>query len=623
MRGSAALARSLQTGMRLLVLAAVLMAQRGAAQAQCVGDCQGDGSVTINDLILGVNIALGLQPTTACPAFQNSQGQVDIAQLIKGVSNALNGCPVEPTATATNPSTPTLTGTSVATATHTLAPTATATNTTASTPTHTTAATATHTIAATATSTATHTTAASTATVTGTAHSTATATGTGPSTATPTHTASSTGTPTGTASATSAQTSTTTATPPATGTATETSTAQSTATTTESPTPTPTVTVTSTASATPTGTPTKTPTQTPIPVGELVAGHAAIVSAGLGSVQSLIAAVVAQATNTGATLSEVSSPLDVGVDEVQVTDLNMCSVSGTSERTCMEMGMIGSKSIHLLLDANNCIVDGALGNTAEFNGKITVDSTPGPIGACDPLAFLAGTYQVGDPDAPGGPESLNVVFRNAMMDPTLTVTAGLSGTVSVGLPPPPSCLIGSLNLTLAGMITSKLGDTSGGTSIDVSFFDTSVTIDMITYNADCVPLSYRLKFNGSVSFSVTPPGPALVATNGVVDVPGFTVEFTNFFLTQHIASGSVTTEMSGQMSSNCFGGLVGVTTTAMQSLVVASGDLCPNAGQLNLTSSAGPATVTYAGSQVTVDQGGSQTVFPSCLSADLVTCVPQ
>jgi len=48
--------------------------------------------VSINELIIGVNIALGSQPVSACPAFENAQGQVDIAQLIKGVSAALNGC---------------------------------------------------------------------------------------------------------------------------------------------------------------------------------------------------------------------------------------------------------------------------------------------------------------------------------------------------------------------------------------------------------------------------------------------------------------------------------------------------------------------------------------------------
>ena len=58
----------------------------------CTGDCDGNGMVAINELILGVNIVLGVQPVDACPAFANSQGMVDIAQLIKGVNNALNGC---------------------------------------------------------------------------------------------------------------------------------------------------------------------------------------------------------------------------------------------------------------------------------------------------------------------------------------------------------------------------------------------------------------------------------------------------------------------------------------------------------------------------------------------------
>jgi hypothetical protein len=73
--------------------------------------------VAINELILGVNIALGIQPLDACPAFANSQGMVDIAQLIRGVNSALNGCPSPPTPSVTVPATDTPFPT--ATATHT------------------------------------------------------------------------------------------------------------------------------------------------------------------------------------------------------------------------------------------------------------------------------------------------------------------------------------------------------------------------------------------------------------------------------------------------------------------------------------------------------------------------
>ena len=58
----------------------------------CVGDCAGNGQVTIGNLILGVNIILGFAPVSDCPAFANADGVVTIATLITGVNNALSGC---------------------------------------------------------------------------------------------------------------------------------------------------------------------------------------------------------------------------------------------------------------------------------------------------------------------------------------------------------------------------------------------------------------------------------------------------------------------------------------------------------------------------------------------------
>jgi hypothetical protein len=60
----------------------------------CVGDCNGDGNVFVNELILGVNIALGSANLSECAAFdENKDGEVTISELIKAVNNALNGCP--------------------------------------------------------------------------------------------------------------------------------------------------------------------------------------------------------------------------------------------------------------------------------------------------------------------------------------------------------------------------------------------------------------------------------------------------------------------------------------------------------------------------------------------------
>ena len=59
----------------------------------CNGDCNGDGSVAINELISGVNIALGSAAVTACAAIDaNGDGSVAINELVAAVSRALAGC---------------------------------------------------------------------------------------------------------------------------------------------------------------------------------------------------------------------------------------------------------------------------------------------------------------------------------------------------------------------------------------------------------------------------------------------------------------------------------------------------------------------------------------------------
>lgn len=81
----------------LVLLASVATANADAVAQTCVGDCNGDGSVEINELIVGVNIALGALPIAECPSFDNGEGQVPIDRLVLAVSNALNGCGGSPT----------------------------------------------------------------------------------------------------------------------------------------------------------------------------------------------------------------------------------------------------------------------------------------------------------------------------------------------------------------------------------------------------------------------------------------------------------------------------------------------------------------------------------------------
>ena len=66
----------------------------------CPGDCDGDGAVAVNELILGVRSALdGEILCAACD--RNGDGMVTIAELVAAVSAALSGCPLTPTPTAT------------------------------------------------------------------------------------------------------------------------------------------------------------------------------------------------------------------------------------------------------------------------------------------------------------------------------------------------------------------------------------------------------------------------------------------------------------------------------------------------------------------------------------------
>ncbi|MGD9764339.1 MAG: hypothetical protein AB7V27_11535 [Candidatus Binatia bacterium] len=125
----------------------------------CTGDCNDTSTVTVEELILGVRIALGEVEVSNCPAFdRDGSGMVTIDDLLAAVSAALDGCPGAPsptaTATATESATPvdgTPTHTGQPTATHTVEPTA--THTVEPTATNTGQPTATNTVEPTATNT--------------------------------------------------------------------------------------------------------------------------------------------------------------------------------------------------------------------------------------------------------------------------------------------------------------------------------------------------------------------------------------------------------------------------------------------------------------------------------------
>ena len=61
--------------------------------ADCIGDCNGDTRVTIDELIRATRIALGELAVTACSALDgNGDGAVSIPEIIAAVNSSLNVC---------------------------------------------------------------------------------------------------------------------------------------------------------------------------------------------------------------------------------------------------------------------------------------------------------------------------------------------------------------------------------------------------------------------------------------------------------------------------------------------------------------------------------------------------
>ena len=61
--------------------------------SHCPADCNGNGAVTVDELITAVNIALGNSAVATCPnADENGDGTVTIDEIIRGVNAALYGC---------------------------------------------------------------------------------------------------------------------------------------------------------------------------------------------------------------------------------------------------------------------------------------------------------------------------------------------------------------------------------------------------------------------------------------------------------------------------------------------------------------------------------------------------
>ena len=59
----------------------------------CTGDCDSSDSVTVDEIVRGVNIALGNRPVEDCLKFdRDDSGTVTVDEIVDAIANALNGC---------------------------------------------------------------------------------------------------------------------------------------------------------------------------------------------------------------------------------------------------------------------------------------------------------------------------------------------------------------------------------------------------------------------------------------------------------------------------------------------------------------------------------------------------
>ena len=73
------------------VLSGAFMAQAGTNP--CLGDCNGDRALTVEEIVKMVNVALGVEELSGCPsADRDGDGNVTIDEILIALNMALLGC---------------------------------------------------------------------------------------------------------------------------------------------------------------------------------------------------------------------------------------------------------------------------------------------------------------------------------------------------------------------------------------------------------------------------------------------------------------------------------------------------------------------------------------------------
>jgi hypothetical protein len=85
----------------ILFLGGLLLVPTLCQAQPCIGDCDANGQVSVDEVVRGVNIALGTQPVGVCSSLDRDRDDtVTVDELIAAVGVALNGCPEPPISVA-------------------------------------------------------------------------------------------------------------------------------------------------------------------------------------------------------------------------------------------------------------------------------------------------------------------------------------------------------------------------------------------------------------------------------------------------------------------------------------------------------------------------------------------
>ncbi len=259
----------------------------------------------------------------------------------------------------------------------------------------------------------------------------------------------------------------------------------------------------------------------------------------------------------------------------------------------------GVGTITTTISLNACVV-------TTPDGSITYDATvvlTGP-GLCALRIPTSGTAMI----------NLTALHKSVTDQPRLTNDTNVTGAYTATLVAGGPCAIGGLvhvtkvAFDLTGTLESTLPSNAGMTSLNLT--GTSVEVTINSYSGDCVPDDYTLKLNGEAQGAQSAGGASI----------SFDVNFDNFIFDAQYNGTATRAEISGAMSSVCFGGTAHLSTPSVP-LILTEGEICPDAGALLVV---GVGKVIYTDGMVDIDLGPDDVVdqhYNSCLAAALIACI--